>query len=216
MIEDFKTTEAWRAFRIQAELIDGIETLRGLGAVVTIFGSARTKPDSIYYKTARKVAKTLSRQRIAIMTGGGGGIMEAANKGCFKNGGVSVGLNIELPFEQKPNRYQDISIMFRYFFIRKFMFAKHTDAVIAFPGGFGTLDELFEALTLVQTGKSRRFPVILFGSEYWQGVVDWLKNTVITEGCISPKDLELFHVTDDPKEVVRIVTDYLTKINKKE
>ncbi|MEO5332995.1 MAG: TIGR00730 family Rossman fold protein [Magnetococcus sp. YQC-5] len=212
MVENFKTSEAWRVFRIQAELIEGIETLRGLGNAVIIFGSARMGPDSKYYKKTRKVAKALSRKGIAIITGGGPGLMEAANRGCYKQGGTSVGLNIELPFEQQPNAYQDISMAFRYFFVRKFMFYRHAEAIIAFPGGFGTFDELFEALTLVQTGKSRNFPVVLFGTEYWQGMMDWMKNTVCANGCISPKDLDLIHVTDDTKEVVRIVSRYLNGI----
>ncbi|MBF0212857.1 MAG: TIGR00730 family Rossman fold protein [Magnetococcales bacterium] len=208
-VEDFKTSEAWRIFRIQAELIDGIESLRGLGQAVTIFGSARTPADSPYYKAARKVAKSLSRRGVSVITGGGPGIMEAANKGCYKHGGLSVGLNIQLPFEESSNPYLDIRMAFRYFFVRKLMFAKHAKAMIVFPGGFGTLDELFEALTLVQTRKSHPFPMILFGSEYWQGLVDWMKQTLLTAGTISPEDVRLFEITDDPKEVVRMVMAHL-------
>ncbi len=209
MIEDFKTTEAWRIFRIQAELIDGIETLRGLGPAVTMFGSARLQPDDQTYKAAVDVARRLSKKGVSVITGGGGGIMEAANKGCFGKGGQSIGLNIDLPHEQIPNRYQDIGMSFRYFFVRKLVFAKSADAIIIFPGGFGTMDELFEALTLVQTEKIPPFPIIFFGSEYWQGLLDWFRKTVLARGCISQKDLKLFHVTDDPKDVVKVVIRHL-------
>ncbi|MBF0339583.1 MAG: TIGR00730 family Rossman fold protein [Magnetococcales bacterium] len=211
VVEDFKTSEAWRVFRIQAELIDGIESMRGLGPAVTIFGSARTPRNSPYYKAARKVGKALSRKGVSVITGGGPGIMEAANKGCYHNGGISVGLNIELPFEQETNRYQDIRMMFRYFFVRKLMFAMHAEAMIVFPGGFGTLDELFEALTLVQTRKTHPFPMILFGASYWQGLIDWFQETMLSAGNISPEDMGLFKVTDDPREVVRIVLKHLKK-----
>ncbi|MBF0191142.1 MAG: TIGR00730 family Rossman fold protein [Magnetococcales bacterium] len=208
-VEDFKTSEAWRIFRIQAELIDGIESLRGLGPAVTIFGSARTPKGSRYYQLAHKVARALSRQGISVITGGGPGIMEAANRGCYKKGGISVGLNIELPFEEHSNPYLDIRMAFRYFFVRKLMFAKHAKAMIVFPGGFGTLDELFEALTLVQTRKSCPFPMILFGSEYWKGLVDWMRSSLLAAGTISAEDLDLFVITDDPKKVVRLVTAHL-------
>ncbi|MBF0444202.1 MAG: TIGR00730 family Rossman fold protein [Magnetococcales bacterium] len=211
MVDDFKTTEAWRVFRIQAELIDGIEVLRGLGEAVTIFGSARSKVGSRYYKDAQSVARKLSKKGIAVITGGGPGIMEAANKGCYKKGGRSVGLNISLPFEQSPNHYQDISISFRYFFVRKLMFAKHADSIVIFPGGFGTMDELFEALTLVQTEKIKPFPIILYGSKYWQGLLDWCKNTVLAEGCLSQSDLDLIQVVDTPKEAVDIIVDFISK-----
>ncbi|MBF0294515.1 MAG: TIGR00730 family Rossman fold protein [Magnetococcales bacterium] len=195
-------------------MIEGVETLRGLGSAVTIFGSARLQKGSPYYRAARKVARLLSRQGIAIISGGGSGIMEAANRGCHRNGGVSVGLNIELPFEQRPNRYQDIRMNFRYFFVRKFLFARYAEAIIVFPGGFGTLDELFEALTLVQTGKARKFPVVLFGSEYWQGLTEWLQRTVLAQGCIGEADMMLFHVTDDIEEAVGLVTRYLSSGDK--
>ncbi len=207
MVDDFKTTEAWRVFRIQAE--DGIEVLRGLGVAVTIFGSARSKAGSKYYKDAESLARKLSKKGIAVITGGGPGIMEAANKGCFKKGGRSVGLNIALPFEQAPNKYQDISLSFRYFFVRKLMFAKHADSIVIFPGGFGTMDEFFEALTLVQTEKIRPFPIILYGSKYWKGLLDWCKNTVLEEGCLSKSDFDLIQVVDSPKEVVEIITDFI-------
>ena len=205
MLEDFKTTEAWRIFRIQAELIDGIETMRGLGFAATLFGSARTRPGSKYYKAATEVARRLSKKGVAVITGGGGGIMEAANRGCYGNGALSVGLNIDLPYEQIPNPYQDIRMSFRYFFVRKLIFAKSADAIIIFPGGFGTLDEMFEALTLIQTRKMRPMPIILFGSDYWRGLLLWFRQTVLEEGCISPEDLELFQITDDPREAARVV-----------
>ena len=208
-MDDFKTTEAWRIFRIQAELIDGIEVLRGLGQAVTIFGSARSQSSSKYYKDARSLGRSLSKKGIAVITGGGPGIMEAANKGCFKKGGKSVGLNIALPFEQDPNKFQDISLSFRYFFVRKLMFAKHADAIVIFPGGFGTMDELFEALTLVQTEKISPFPIILYGSKYWKGLIDWWQQTVLEEGCISKKDLALMHMVDDPDSAVKIIEDFL-------
>jgi uncharacterized protein (TIGR00730 family) len=213
VVDDFKTTEAWRVFRIQAELIDGIEVLRGLGEAVTIFGSARSDPKSKYYKDAKTLARQLSKKGIAVITGGGPGIMEAANKGCFKKGGQSVGLNIALPFEQAPNDYQDISLSFRYFFVRKLMFAKHADAIVIFPGGFGTMDELFEALTLVQTEKISPLPIILYGSKYWQGLLDWWKDSVLEEGCISKQDLDLMHIVDKPEEAVNIVTKFMADKN---
>ncbi len=213
MVDDFKTTEAWRIFRIQAELIDGIEVLRGLGAAVTIFGSARSEPDSKYYKEARTLARKISKKGIAVISGGGPGIMEAANRGCFKQGGKSVGLNISLPFEQASNKYQDISLSFRYFFVRKLMFAKHADAIVIFPGGFGTMDELFEAMTLVQTEKIKPLPIILYGSRYWKGLLDWWKTTVLQEGCISKSDLELFHVVNKPDEAVDIIMEFMATKN---
>ncbi|MBF0453490.1 MAG: TIGR00730 family Rossman fold protein [Magnetococcales bacterium] len=209
MVDDFKTTEAWRVFRIQAELIDGIEVLRGLGEAVTIFGSARSKKHSRYYKEAKTLGRMLAKKGIAVITGGGPGIMEAANKGCYKKGAKSIGLNIALPFEQYPNTFQDISLSFRYFFVRKLMFAKHADSIVIFPGGFGTMDELFEALTLVQTEKVSPFPIILYGSQYWQGLIDWWKQTVLEEGCISKKDLGLMYLVDEPEEAVKIIEAFL-------
>lgn len=208
-LEDFKTSEAWRVFRIQAELIDGIETLRRLHQpAVTIFGSARLPPESPYCQAAVQVARGLSDHGFAVITGGGSGIMEAANKGCYGGQGKSVGLNIALPFEQVPNRFINVGMTFRYFFVRKLMFAKYAQAIVIFPGGFGTLDELFESLTLAQTGKMRQFPIVMFGSDYWSGLVAWIRERVLDLGCISPGDLKLFHVSDDPGEVVRIIDDY--------
>ncbi|MBF0447165.1 MAG: TIGR00730 family Rossman fold protein [Magnetococcales bacterium] len=211
MVDDFKTTEAWRIFRIQAELIDGIEVLRGLGNAVTIFGSARLKKNNPFYINAKKLGRQLSNQGIAVITGGGPGIMEAANKGCYKKGSQSVGLNISLPFEQAANQYQDISLSFRYFFVRKLMFAKHADAIVIFPGGFGTMDELFEALTLVQTGKIKPFPIILFGSKYWKGLMDWWSSTVLEEGCVSQSDLDLISLVDSPSEAFKIIQGHMAR-----
>ena len=212
-MEDLKTSETWRIFRIQSELIDGIETLNELGPAVTIFGSARLKPDTRYYQAVEKVAYNLSRAGFSIITGGGPGIMEAANKGGFDGKGESVGLNIQLPHEQNPNTYQDISLDFRYFFVRKLMFVKYSIAYIIAPGGFGTLDELFEALTLIQTEKIRHFPVILMGKDYWGGLIEWLRQTMLANGCIDEADLDLFYVCDDPDEASRIITTHYVEIS---
>ncbi|MBE0618957.1 MAG: TIGR00730 family Rossman fold protein [Proteobacteria bacterium] len=213
-MEDLRTSETWRIFRIQGELIDGIESLNDLGPAVTVFGSARLGPDSPYYKATELFTRTLSDAGFAVITGGGPGIMEAANKGCHGGKGKSVGLNIHLPLEQRPNPYQDVSLTFRYFFVRKLMFVKYCVAYVICPGGFGTLDELFEALTLVQTGKIRRFPIILLGTEYWSGLLEWLRERMLAEGCIGEEDLELFHVCDDPDEVARIITTHYVAISK--
>ncbi len=198
-------------FRIQAELIDGIETLNDLGPAVSIFGGARFKEDAPYYEAARATAGLLTRMNLAVITGGGPGIMEAASRGCFEAGGTSVGLNITLPREQHPNHYQNRSITFRYFFIRKLMFVRFAMAYVIFPGGFGTMDELFESLTLVQTKKIRRFPIVLFGTSYWQGLIDWLRTEMIPHQAIAPGDLDLFHLVDTPEEVTTIIGDYLTR-----
>ena len=204
-MEDLKTSEAWRVFRIQAELIDGIETLIDLGPAVSIFGSARLPNTSPYYQDALTVAYNLSREKFAVISGGGPSIMEAANKGAYQQGGLSVGLNIALPHEQAPNTTQDISLTFRYFFVRKLMFVKSSMAYVVFPGGFGTLDEFFEALTLIQTQKIRHFPIILYGSSFWAGLIDWLKEHVLTLGCISEEDLDLFYIVDSPEEVLPLI-----------
>lgn len=211
MLDDFKTSEAWRIFRIQAELIDGVETLRGLGPAVTIFGSSRIAEESPYYQDAKKVARGLSQAGFAVITGGGPGIMEGANKGAFGQEGKSVGLNIALPFEQDANDFQDIALSFRYFFVRKLMFAKHAGAFVIFPGGFGTMDELFEALTLSQTGKIRRLPIILYGSEYWKGLIDWMSDRMLAEQCISPGDLDNYLMMDDPDAVVKEILSFWDK-----
>ncbi|HEX8948179.1 MAG TPA: TIGR00730 family Rossman fold protein [Dissulfurispiraceae bacterium] len=208
MIEDLKKSETWRVFRIQAELVEGFETLHDLGPAVTIFGSARLGPDTHYYQETVTVSKMLSQAGFSVITGGGPGIMEAANKGAKMGKSRSVGLNIVLPHEQQPNGHQDIKLSFRYFFIRKLMFIKYAIAFIIFPGGFGTMDELFEALTLVQTGKIESFPIILYGREYWQGLLDWMKNTLVKQGAISREDFALFQVVDDPREVCELLKEH--------
>jgi len=207
-MEDLRSTDTWRVFRIQSELVDGFESLHDLGHAVTIFGSSRLGPDSPYYQAAVAVAARLSAAGFAVITGGGPGIMEGANKGAYGNGSKSVGLNIDLPREQVPNRYQDISLDFRYFFVRKLMFVKYADAFIIFPGGFGTLDELFESLTLVQTEKIRTFPVVLYGAGYWRGLIQWLGETVLATGCVDAKDLSLLCLADSPEEVLSIVLEH--------
>ena len=212
-MEDLKTSETWRIFRIQSELIDGIETLNELGPAVAIFGSARLQPDTPYFQAVEKVAYILSRAGFSIITGGGPGIMEAANKGGYDGKGESVGLNIQLPHEQAPNPYQDISLDFRYFFVRKLMFVKYSIAYIIAPGGFGTLDELFESLTLIQTDKIRHFPVILLGKDYWGGLIDWIRSHMLAIGCISEEDLDLFYICDDPDEAARIITTHYVEIS---
>jgi len=207
-MEDLKTSEAWRVFRIQSELIDGIETLNELGPAVSIFGSARLSEKSDFYQDAITVAHDLSHAKFSVISGGGPGIMEAANKGAYQQGGVSVGLNIDLPKEQAPNPAQEISLSFRYFFVRKLMFVKYSIGYIVFPGGFGTLDEFFEALTLMQTNKIHKFPVILYGSSFWAGLIDWLKDQVLTSGCIDADDLYLFHIVDTPEQVLPIIQEH--------
>ncbi|HEY0674365.1 MAG TPA: TIGR00730 family Rossman fold protein [Longimicrobiales bacterium] len=201
------TQDAWRVFRIMGEFVEGFDTLARLGPAVSIFGSARTRPDDKYYQAAEETGRLLARAGFAVVTGGGPGIMEAANKGAIDAGGESVGCNIELPFEQGMNAYVKTAINFRYFFVRKTMFVKYAEAFIIFPGGFGTMDELFEALTLIQTGKVRDFPVVLFGREYWQGLLDWLHQTMAAHGKIHEEDMNLLVVTDSPREAVRVVVD---------
>jgi len=207
-VEDLKTSEAWRVFRIQAELIDGIETLNNLGPAVSIFGSARLPATSSYYQDAITVAQNLSHAKFSVISGGGPSIMEAANKGAYQQGGQSIGLNIALPHEQTPNPAQDISLMFRYFFVRKLMFVKYSMGYVVFPGGFGTFDEFFEALTLIQTKKIRHFPIILYGSSFWTGLIEWLKSQVLELGCISAEDLDLFYVVDSPEQVLPIIQSH--------
>lgn len=201
----FTETDPWRVLRIQGEFVEGFEALAQLGPAVTIFGSARTPAEDPYYQATAETARLLSEAGLAIITGGGPGVMEAGNHGAKLGGGVSVGLNIELPFEQHLNPYLDIPINFHYFFARKVMFVKYAQAFVIFPGGFGTLDELFESLTLIQTGKVSNFPVILFGSQYWSGLLAWLRETVLAGGKISPADLDLITVTDSPQEVRELV-----------
>lgn len=213
-MEDLKTSETWRIFRIQAELIDGIETLSDLGPAVTVFGSARLGEDSPYYGATRELCRRLSAAGFAVVTGGGPGLMEAANRGAHGGHGRSVGLNILLPHEQHSNPYLDTSMSFRYFFVRKLMFVKYSIAFVICPGGFGTLDEFFEALTLIQTQKIRRFPVILLGSEYWAGMVGWLRTRMLAEGCIDEADLDLFQVCDDPEEAANLIMTHYVEISK--
>ena len=204
---DFIHTDPWRVFRIMGEFVEGFDALANLGPALTIFGSARVKPDHEQYALARETARLLGEAKFTIITGGGPGIMEAANAGARDAGAMSVGCNIELPFEQHVNPYVDVAINFRYFFVRKTMFVKYAEAFVIFPGGFGTLDELFEALTLIQTDKVRDFPVILFGRAYWQGLLDWIEGTLLAEGKVSPEDLKLMVVTDSPEEIARIIID---------
>jgi uncharacterized protein (TIGR00730 family) len=204
---DWKTKDAWRALRILSEFVEGFDTLADLPKAVSVFGSARSKPDSPECALAEDLGRALAAAGFAVITGGGPGVMEAANKGCAEAGGLSVGLGIELPFEQGLNEWVDIGIDFRYFFARKTMFVKYAHAFVVLPGGFGTLDELFEAVTLVQTKKVTRFPVVLMGTAYWRGLVDWLRTTMQAEGKISPEDLDLVLLTDDVDEAVRHIVE---------
>ena len=204
---DWVHTDPWRVLRIQAEFVEGFGLLSELGKAVSVFGSARTAPGSPAYVVGERIGAALARAGYAVITGGGPGAMEAVNKGCCEAGGTSVGLGIELPFEQRINDYVDVGINFRYFFARKTMFVKYAQAFVVLPGGFGTMDELFEALTLVQTGKVTSFPVVLLGADYWGGLVDWLRTTMLPAGAINAVDLDLVHVTDDVDEVVRIIVD---------
>ncbi len=211
---DFTRTDPWRVMRIMGEFIEGFDTLASVDKAVTIFGSARIGPDDPHYEAAEETARLLAKAGFAIITGAGPGIMEAANKGARVGGGRSIGCNIELPFEQGANPYVDTLVNFRYFFVRKTMFIKYSVAFIIFPGGFGTLDELFEALTLIQTGKIYRFPVILFGRYYWAGLLRWLQARVLSEGKISEGDLDLMLVTDDPAEAAQAVVSAYKSIGK--
>ena len=207
----FLDSDPWRALRILSEFVEGFDALAAVGPAVTVFGSARTKPDHRYYAMARELGRLLATQGYAVITGGGPGLMEAANRGCQEGGGLSVGLNIELPMEQGLNAYCDLGVEFRYFFARKTMFVKYADAFVIFPGGYGTLDELFEALILIQTKKVQNFPVILMGSEYWAGLLDWIRGTLLTQAAIGPEDVDLLRVTDDPAEACQIVNAYVTE-----
>src|SRR5450432_373990 len=202
---DWVHTDPWRVLRIQSEFVEGFGLLAELGAAVSVFGSARTRMDDPDYVAAERLGAALARAGFAVITGGGPGIMEAANKGSSEAGGVSVGLGIELPFEQHLNDWLDIGIQFRYFFARKTMFVKYAQAFVVFPGGYGTLDELFESLTLVQTRKVTSFPVVLYSSSYWNGLIDWLRETLVTAGTIAATDIDLVHVTDDIDEIVSLI-----------
>jgi hypothetical protein len=209
VVDALSIEESWRIFRIMAEFVDAIETLSKVKHAVSIFGSARTTPDDPYYRKAELLARLLAEKGFGVITGGGPGVMEAANKGAAGAGGQSVGMNIRLPFEQKPNPYANINIDYKYFFTRKVMFVKYAMAYVVLPGGFGTMDELFEALTLIQTKRIKSFPVILMGSEYWKGLLDWLRKTMLLGNKISPADLELFQIIDDPEEAVKHIQKYV-------
>ncbi|MFN2500896.1 MAG: TIGR00730 family Rossman fold protein [Pyrinomonadaceae bacterium] len=203
--DDYKTSDSWRVFRIMGEFVNGFDHLATITRGVSIFGSARTAEGDEYYEAARETARLLAKANFEVITGGGPGIMEAANRGAYEVGKMSVGCNIELPFEQQPNPYLTKSLSFKYFFVRKTMFIKYSNAYIIFPGGFGTMDELFEALTLIQTRKIRNFPVVLFGSQYWRGLLAWLTSTMLNEKMIGNADLGLIHLTDSPKDAVDFI-----------
>ncbi len=208
-ITDNPVQDLWRIFKIMAEFVEGFEELSSVGPAVSFFGSARTKPEERYYKLAEQTASEIVKAGFAVITGGGGGIMEAANKAAAEAGGKSIGLNIELPMEQMPNEYQNLSLHFRYFFCRKVMFLKYAHGFIVFPGGFGTMDEFFESLVLIQTLKQASFPVILMGSNYWGGLIDWMRETMLgRDGYISPEDMDVFTVVDEPEAATKIIVDF--------
>jgi uncharacterized protein (TIGR00730 family) len=208
-IAESPVKDLWRIFRVMAEFVEGFDELASVGPAVSFFGSARARPDEKYYKLAHETAFEIAKADFAVITGGGGGIMEAANKGAAEAGGKSIGLNIELPLEQVPNDYQNFSLHFRYFFCRKVMFLKYAHGFVVFPGGYGTMDEFCEALVLIQTLKQASFPVILMGGEYWKGLIDWMKQKMLGEHqFIEPEDLEVFTVIDDPKAAVKVIMDF--------
>lgn len=209
LIDALSVEESWRVFRIMAEFVESIETLSKLKRAVTIFGSARALPDDLYYKKAEQLSRRLVQNGFSVITGGGPGIMEAANKGAAEAGGQSVGLNIRLPYEQKPNPYSNIVLDYKYFFVRKVMFIKYAMAYVILPGGFGTMDELFEALTLIQTRKIKPFPLVLMGAEYWKGLTDWLIETMLKNDKIDAADLEFIQIIDDPDEVVKYIKKFV-------
>jgi len=205
---EFVTEDPWRVFRIMSEFVEGFEVLSKVGKAVSIFGSARTKPGTKYYKLAEEVAYHIAKAGYSVITGSGPGLMEAANRGAKRAKGQSIGLNIQIPYAQKPNQYVDMLLDFRYFFVRKVMFVKYAKAFVIMPGGYGTLDELLEAVTLIQTKRISKFPVILVGSEYWKGLLGWLKQAVLKHGNISKKDLDIFTVVDKPKEVANAIKKF--------
>jgi uncharacterized protein (TIGR00730 family) len=205
VINEITIKDSWRMFHIIAEFVEGFEALAEIPPAVTIFGSSRAKPEDDVYQKAELIATRLAENGFAVITGGGPGVMEGANKGAALAGGHSIGLNIQLPFEQYPNPYSNLNLSFRYFFVRKVMFVKYAVAYVILPGGFGTLDEFFEAVTLIQTKKIKPFPVILFGSEYWRGLLDWIKGTLLKQGIISPDDLDILHITDDPDDIIKTI-----------
>jgi uncharacterized protein (TIGR00730 family) len=212
--ETVEGAEAWRSLRIMSEFVEGFGALEGIPPAISVFGSARVGEDDPMYAAARAFGAAAARAGFAVITGGGPGTMEAANRGCHEGGGLSIGCNIELPFEQKLNAYVDLGIDFRYFFVRKTMFVKYAEGFVVFPGGFGTLDELFEALTLIQTGKVLHFPVVLYGSTYWGGLLGWLHDRVLAEAKVFPDDLEIFRVLDDPDETISYIVEVLARREK--
>ena len=205
-LDYFNAGDSWRLFRIMSEFVEGFDTLSGIkGPAVSFFGSARTKPEEPYYKLTMSIAGELSRQGYAIITGGGPGIMEAANRGATESGGFSVGLNINLPFEQEPNIFTNLPLSFKYFFVRKVMFIKYAMAFICMPGGFGTLDEAFEAITLIQTKRIKPFPIILVGTDFWSGLMDWIHEKMLTNGNVDSEDMKIINLLDDPEEIVSYI-----------
>ncbi len=211
MRDDFTSEDTWRIFRIMSEFVEGFEILSKVGKAASIFGSSRSKPNNKYYKLAEEIAYYLAKEGFAVITGGGPGIMEAGNKGAKRARGHSIGLNIQIPMEQKPNKYINTLLDFHYFFVRKVMFVKYAKAFVIMPGGYGTLDEFFEAINLIQTKRIQRFPVVLFGREYWEGMVKWLKEKVLKNSNISPYDLDIFKIADTPKEVVQVINRFYEK-----
>jgi hypothetical protein len=209
--EAFLSEDPWRIFRIMSEFVEGFELLSRVGKAVSIFGSSRAKPGTKYYQLAEEIAYLLAKEGFAVITGSGPGLMEAANKGTKRAKGRSIGLNIHIPSEQKPNRYVDLLLDFRYFFVRKVMFVKYAKAFVIMPGGYGTLDEFTEAINLIQTQRIAKFPVVLFGSEYWKGMLNWLREAVLANSNISKEDLNIFTVVDDPKEVVKVIKKFYKK-----
>lgn len=209
LIDEFKVGDTWRMFKILSEFVEGFESLAHVEPAVSIFGSARAKEDHRDYKKARQLGRMLAESGITVLTGGGPGIMEAANRGASEGGGQSIGLNIELPFEQKPNPYAKKVVTFNYFFVRKVMLVKYASAFVIFPGGFGTLDEFFEALTLIQTKKMKYFPLILVDKQYWSGLIDWIKNMMLENGFISPQDLSLIKIFDETDEIMTCIKQFL-------
>lgn len=209
--EEFQSKETWSVFKIMSEFVDAFDTMKDIGRAVTIWGSARAQPGTKYYKLAVNTGEVLSKAGYSVITGGGPGLMRAGNEGAQKGKGVSIGLNIDIPSEQNANPFLDLALDFNYFFSRKVMFVKHSSAFVLMPGGFGTMDELFECMTLIQTGKTKPYPVIMMGKSYWKGLFDWIKNSVLAEGFISKDDLKLFHFTDDPKETLSIIKKFCKK-----
>ena len=205
LLEDFTQADTWRMFRIMAEFVEGFEDLNPIYPAVTIFGSARSKPGNPEYDQAVKIAELLAKKGYTVISGGGGGVMEAANKGAAEAGGTSVGLNIQLPFEQKPNPYANLQLGFRYFFVRKVMFIKYAMAFICMPGGFGTLDEAFEAITLIQTRRIKPFPIILVGTDFWSGLIDWIQEKILASGNVDKEDMQIINLMDDPEEIVSYI-----------